>query len=131
MKFKVNKDLTKVSGRTDIVKDIQYKPFESNQPFGGPGAHNGGRMAFGPEGYLWVGTGDRHRGVCPQDNSLVCGVVLRIDADGKGHPKNKIKADNVFIHTVIEMFKVLISVLAMVKHLLLNMDHGITTKLLL
>ena len=96
MKFKVNKDLTKVSGRTDIVKDIQYKPFESNQPFGGPGAHNGGRMAFGPEGYLWVGTGDRHRGVCPQDNSLVCGVVLRIDADGKGHPKNKIKADKRF-----------------------------------
>jgi glucose/arabinose dehydrogenase len=46
MKFKVNKDLTKVSGRTDIVKDIQYKPFESNQPFGGPGAHNGGRMAL-------------------------------------------------------------------------------------
>jgi len=41
MKFKVSKDLTKVSGRTDIVKDIQYKPFESNQPFGGPGAHNG------------------------------------------------------------------------------------------
>jgi len=40
MKFKVNKDLTKVSGRADIVKDIQYKPFESNQPFGGPGAHN-------------------------------------------------------------------------------------------
>ena len=33
---------------------------------------------------LWVGTGDRHRGVCPQDNSLVCGVVLRIDANGKG-----------------------------------------------
>jgi glucose/arabinose dehydrogenase len=96
MSFKVNKDLTKVSDRTDIVKDIQYKPFESNQPFGGPGAHNGGRMAFGPEGYLWVGTGDRHRGVCPQDNSLVCGVVLRIDADGKGHPKNKIKADQRF-----------------------------------
>ena len=96
MTFKVNKDLTKVSDRTDIVKDIQYKPFESNQPFGGPGAHNGGRMAFGPEGYLWVGTGDRHRGVCPQDNSLVCGVVLRIDADGKGHPKNKIKADQRF-----------------------------------
>jgi glucose/arabinose dehydrogenase len=96
--FKKNRklDLTKVSDRTDIVKDIQYKPFESNQPFGGPGAHNGGRMAFGPEGYLWVGTGDRHRGVCPQDNSLVCGVVLRIDADGKGHPKNKIKADQRF-----------------------------------
>ena len=94
MKFKVSKDLTKVSGRTDIVKDIQYKPFESNQPFGGPGAHNGGRMAFGPDGYLYVGTGDRHRGICPQDNTLLCGVVLRIDGNGKGHPDNKVKGDS-------------------------------------
>ena len=38
MRFNVSKDLKSVSNRTDIVKDIQYKPFESNQPFGGPGA---------------------------------------------------------------------------------------------
>jgi glucose/arabinose dehydrogenase len=93
MKFKVSKDMTSISGRTDIVKDIQYKPFESNQPFGGPGAHNGGRMVFGPDGYLYVGTGDRHRGICGQDNTLLCSVVLRIDGDGKGHPKNKVKGD--------------------------------------
>ncbi|MAW33005.1 MAG: aldose sugar dehydrogenase [Proteobacteria bacterium] len=88
MKFKVAKNLKSVSGRTDIVKDIQYKPFESDQPFGGPGAHNGGRIRIGPGGYLWVGTGDRHRGICPQDNSLLCGVVLRIDGDGNAHPEN-------------------------------------------
>jgi len=89
MKFKVSKDLKSVSGRTDIVTDIQYKPFPSDQPFGGPGAHNGGRIRIGPNGYLWVGTGDRHRGICPQDNSLLCGVVLRIDGDGNAHPMNK------------------------------------------
>ncbi len=88
MKFKVAKNLKSVSGRTDIVKDIQYKPFKSDQPFGGPGAHNGGRIRIGPGGYLWVGTGDRHRGICPQDNSLLCGVVLRIDGDGNAHPDN-------------------------------------------
>jgi len=44
MKFKVSEDLKSVSDRTDIVTDIQYKPFESDQPFGGPGAHNGGRL---------------------------------------------------------------------------------------
>ena len=93
MKFKVAKDMKSISGRTDIVKDIQYKPFKSNQPFGGPGAHNGGRMAFGPDGYLHVGTGDRHRGVCGQDNTLLCSVVLRIDGNGKGHSKNKVKGD--------------------------------------
>ena len=93
MKFKVAKDMKSITGRTDIVKDIQYKPFKSNQPFGGPGAHNGGRMAFGPDGYLHVGTGDRHRGVCGQDNTLLCSVVLRIDGNGKGHSKNKVKGD--------------------------------------
>ena len=36
MRFKVSNDLKSVSDRTDIVKDIQYKPFKSNQPFGGP-----------------------------------------------------------------------------------------------
>ena len=88
MRFKVSSDLKKVSDRTDIVKDIQYKPFESNQPFGGPGAHNGGRLRIGPGGYLWVAGGDRHRGVCPQDGKLLCGKVLRIDGDGNAHPDN-------------------------------------------
>ena len=44
MKFTVAKDFKSVSNRVDIVKDIQFKPFKSDQPFGGPGAHNGGRM---------------------------------------------------------------------------------------
>ena len=88
MRFNVSKDLKSVSNRTDIVKDIQYKPFESNQPFGGPGAHNGGRLRIGPGGFLWVTGGDRHRGICPQDGKLLCGKVLRVDGDGNAHPGN-------------------------------------------
>ena len=88
MRLTLSKDLTSVTDRTDIVKDIQYKPFESNQPFGGPGAHNGGRLRVGPGGYLWVAGGDRHRGVCPQSPDLLCGKVLRIDTDGNAHPDN-------------------------------------------
>ncbi len=88
MKFTVSEDLKSVSDRTDIVTDIQYKPFESDQPFGGPGAHNGGRLRVGPGGYLWVTGGDRHRGICPQDGQLLCGKVLRIDGDGNAHPEN-------------------------------------------
>jgi len=88
MKFTVSDDLKSVADRTDIVTDIQYKPFESDQPFGGPGAHNGGRLRVGPEGYLWVTGGDRHRGVCPQDGQLLCGKILRIDGDGNAHPDN-------------------------------------------
>ena len=88
MKFKVSEDLKSVSDRTDIVTDIQYKPFDSDQPFGGPGAHYGGRIRVGPGSYLWVAGGDRHRGICPQDGSLLCGKVLRIDGDGNAHPDN-------------------------------------------
>ena len=51
MRMEVSKDMKSVSNRVDIVKDIQYKPFESDHPFGGPGAHNGNRLRFGPDGY--------------------------------------------------------------------------------
>ncbi|MEM9096661.1 MAG: PQQ-dependent sugar dehydrogenase, partial [Pseudomonadota bacterium] len=88
MRFTVSEDLKSVSDRTDIVTDIQYKPFDSDQPFGGPGAHNGGRLRVGPGGYIWVAGGDRHRGICPQDGTLLCGKVLRIDSDGNAHPDN-------------------------------------------
>ena len=76
MKFTVAKDFKSVSNRVDIVKDIQFKPFKSDQPFGGPGAHNGGRIRMDSDGYLWVGTGDRHMGIGPQDPNLIAGKVL-------------------------------------------------------
>ncbi|MEM9385655.1 MAG: PQQ-dependent sugar dehydrogenase [Pseudomonadota bacterium] len=88
MRLTLNKRMNKVANRTDIVKDIQYKPFESNHPFGGPGAHNGDRLRFGPEGYLWATSGDRHKGDVPQSPTLLGGNVLRIDTDGKPHPGN-------------------------------------------
>jgi len=88
MRFTVGEDFLSISDRTDIVTDIQYKPFVSDQPFGGPGAHNGGRIRIGPGGYLWVAGGDRHRGICPQDGELLCGKVLRIDMNGNAHPDN-------------------------------------------
>lgn len=88
MRLTLSEDLKKVVDRIDIVKDIQYKPFESDQPFGGPGAHNGGRLRVGPGGYLWIAGGDRHRGICPQSPTLLCGKVLRVDTDGNAHPEN-------------------------------------------
>ena len=105
----------KVTDRTDIVKDIQYKPFESDHPFGGPGAHNGNRLRFGPEGYLWATTGDRHRGVVPQSPKLLGGNVLRIDTDGKAHQVISLQEVLISVCTlmVTEMFKVLISVQVM------------------
>ena len=90
MRMKVDAAFANVSDRTDIVADINYKPVATKHPFGGPGAHNGGRVRFSPlDGFIYVTTGDNHKGECPQSPSLICGKVLRIDRDGKAAPDNK------------------------------------------
>lgn len=89
MRLKVNDNMTATSDRTDIVTDAKYKPRASDHPFGGPGAHNGGRVRFSPgDGYLYVTTGDTHNGEVPQHPTQIGGKVLRIDRDGKAAPNN-------------------------------------------
>jgi glucose/arabinose dehydrogenase len=84
LRLTVNADLTRVAGRTDIVTDIAYKPRASDHPFGDSGAHNGGRLRFGPaDGFLYVTTGDTHSGAGPQSPTIIAGKVLRIDRDGR------------------------------------------------
>jgi glucose/arabinose dehydrogenase len=88
MRLVVNSDFTGVSDRTDIVDDVPYKMKASDHPFGGPGAHNGGRVRFGPDGALWLTTGDNHNSEVPQSPTLMGSKVLRIDTDGNAHPDN-------------------------------------------
>ncbi len=88
MRFTVNEDFTEVSDRTDIVDDVPYKVEASDHPFGGPGAHNGGRVRFGPDGALYLTTGDNHNEEIPQSPTLMGSKVLRIDTDGNAHPEN-------------------------------------------
>jgi hypothetical protein len=89
MRLTVSPDLTSVKERQDIVTDIAYKPAKSDHPFGDPGAHNGGRLRFGPaDGFLYVTTGDTHNGEVPQSPTRIGGKVLRIDRDGKAAPGN-------------------------------------------
>ena len=90
MRFRVNDAMTAVSDRTDIVPDINYKPKASKHPFGGPGAHNGGRIRFSPgDGFLYVTTGDNHLGIAPMSPTIIAGKVLRVDRDGKPAAGNK------------------------------------------
>ncbi|MEO6469599.1 MAG: PQQ-dependent sugar dehydrogenase [Acidimicrobiia bacterium] len=71
-----------ITNRTDIVTGVPLNPV------GELGRHSGCRLRFGPDGYLWVGTGDAAVGTNPQSPTSLGGKVLRIDQNGAGAPGN-------------------------------------------
>ena len=62
----------------------------------GPGPwHSGGRLVFGPEGYLWIVTGDGRMVTGAQDLTSLGGKVLRVDPrTGAGAPGNPFGASS-------------------------------------
>jgi glucose/arabinose dehydrogenase len=70
------------------------------QPFSN---HNGGHLAFGPDGYLYIGLGDGGSGGDPQNNAqspnTLLGKMLRIDVGvADSHPRGyEVPADNPFV----------------------------------
>ena len=50
--------------------------------------HNGGRMVVGPDGYLYVGTGESGSGRLSQDRDSLGGKILKLRTDGRPAPGN-------------------------------------------
>jgi glucose/arabinose dehydrogenase len=74
-----------------------------NQPFSN---HNGGQIAFGPDGYLYIGLGDGGSGGDPfgngQNRSTLLGKILRINVDSPSQELNySIPLDNPYFGTTL------------------------------
>ncbi len=88
------------AGNPDLADENSELPIIGyTQPFSN---HNGGNLAFGPDGYLYISSGDGGSGGDPgnraQNINLLLGKLLRIDVDNPSGGNNYgIPADNPFI----------------------------------
>ena len=91
-----------VSADPDVVNQTAADTILAvDQPFSN---HNGGLIAFGPDGYLHVGLGDGGSGGDPQGNGqslgTLLGKILRIDVSGAGSREPyAVPPDNPFVGT--------------------------------
>ncbi len=88
-----------VSGNPDLADDTSEKILLTiNHQFAGN--HNGGQLQFGPDGYLYAGTGDGGGGGDPlesgQDLMTMLGKQLRLDVDVETPPYYTRPAGNPF-----------------------------------
>jgi len=63
------------------------------------GRHSGCRLRFGPQGSLWIATGDAATGTIPQDKSSLGGKVLRVQASSGAGAAGNPFADYPLIYT--------------------------------
>jgi glucose/arabinose dehydrogenase len=87
-----------VSGDPDVAATDSTTILEMDDPASN---HNGGMLAFGPDGMLWIGTGDGGRAGDPWDNARDpkswLGKMLRLDVSEGAGERYAIPPDNPFV----------------------------------
>jgi glucose/arabinose dehydrogenase len=90
IEFAMRGDVAEPSSRRDVL--VVDQPYSN---------HNGGHLAFGPDGYLYVGLGDGGSGGDPEDRAQdlesMLGKMLRIDPRPEGRRQYRIPPDNPFV----------------------------------
>lgn len=90
-RFLVGSDPNRADPDSESILLTQSQPFSN---------HNGGQIAFGPDGYLYIGLGDGGSGGDPEGNGqnldTFLGKLLRIDVSGDGY---QVPSDNPFVGT--------------------------------
>ncbi|HLU81961.1 MAG TPA: PQQ-dependent sugar dehydrogenase [Trueperaceae bacterium] len=88
-RFMTGPDPNRADRGSETILLTQEQPYSN---------HNGGQLAFGPDGYLYIGLGDGGSGGDPegygQDLDTFLGKLLRIDVAGQGYT---VPSDNPFV----------------------------------
>jgi glucose/arabinose dehydrogenase len=86
------------SGSNKVDPATETILFKFEQPYSN---HNGGKVAFGPDGFLYISAGDGGSGGDPQNNAqnlkTMLGKILRIDVNKTDKGNYGIPADNPFV----------------------------------
>ena len=70
-RWQLSKDKTSASEQSIVVDNIPARQY-----------HNGGRLRIGPDGMLYIGTGDSGSPELSQDTTSLAGKILRVHLDG-------------------------------------------------
>jgi glucose/arabinose dehydrogenase len=87
-RFQAQSVVDPINGSPDLADfSTEVRLFKFNQPYSN---HNGGDLHFGPDGYLYIASGDGGSGGDPhgygQSTSSLLGKILRIDVDSTPQP---------------------------------------------